>query len=516
MRVVSIAMAMLFAGVAPQFAGAQTPPPIDLVRQAITAMGGEQALRGLKGLTLEAEARHWEPEQSFTVDREPRLLGDSKLTITWNIEKGQARTDWVRTMYYPFPAPEKYSEIVTPAAGYIITEKFARPMSKIRFASFMREIERVSSTLLIKALDAPRDVGALPDQPLGEQNLPAVAFTRDGTRFTILFDRKTHLPAAVRTLDDDFIYGDANYDVILANWKPVGGIQMAHSHTYRLNNIDIGRVTYKDITANPTLSPQTFEIRGELRAASSTSTPARVPYQWVIRRINLARFLDSDAVNYDSATSRGLKLVEVAPNIQHATGGTHNSLIVAMKDYLVVFDAPINEWQSRWTIDAAKAKYPGKPVKYLVLTHHHYDHTGGARTYVAEGASVIVGAPNKAHFEKVFRAPHTVNPDELQKNPKPATVVEVAERMSLKDENGEILLYKIANQHADGMLIGYIVNAGVVWVTDLWSPVRDKRKGPGIVAMSEAIRKIGITPARYAGGHGGVASQADLETILAQ
>ena len=54
-------------------------------------------------------------------------------------------------------------------------------------------------------------------------------------------------------------------------------------------------------------------------------------------------------------------------------------------------------------IDAAKAKYPGKPIKYLVLTHHHMDHTGGMRAYVAEGATVIVPAPTKAYFEQVVQ-----------------------------------------------------------------------------------------------------------------
>ena len=86
--------------------------------------------------------------------------------------------------------------------------------------------------------------------------------------------------------------------------------------------------------------------------------------------------------------------------MQHVQGGTANNLIVAMKDYLVIFDAPYGELQSRWVIDAAKAKYPGKPIKYLVLTHHHMDHTGGMRTYVAEGATVIVPSPDKALFRE--------------------------------------------------------------------------------------------------------------------
>ena len=80
-------------------------------------------------------------------------------------------------------------------------------------------------------------------------------------------------------------------------------------------------------------------------------------------------------------------MVELAPNVQQVITGANN-LIVNMKDDLAIFDASVGEGQSNWVIDAAKAKYPGKPIKYLILTHHHMDHTGGMRTYAAEGATI--------------------------------------------------------------------------------------------------------------------------------
>ena len=72
---------------------------------------------------------------------------------------------------------------------------------------------------------------------------------------------------------------------------------------------------------------------------------------------------------------------------------------------------------------------------------------------MAEGAAVIVPRPDKAFFEQVFKAPHAVIPDELQKNPKSATVIEVADQMTLNDDSGEIRLYNIANPHVEGMLM---------------------------------------------------------------
>jgi glyoxylase-like metal-dependent hydrolase (beta-lactamase superfamily II) len=167
-------------------------------------------------------------------------------------------------------------------------------------------------------------------------------------------------------------------------------------------------------------------------------------------------------------------------------------------------------------IDAAKAKYPGKPIKYLVLTHHHMDHTGGTRAYVAEGATVVVPEQVKSYFEQVVKAPHTVAPDTLAKQMKPANIVGVPDKMALKDDTIEINLHNIPNPHADGMIIGHVVKENIVWVTDIWSPGRDAARTPGTLALAEAVQKIGIKEATFAGGHGSTAKQSVLETAVAQ
>ena len=62
-----------------------------------------------------------------------------------------------------------------------------------------------------------------------------------------------------------------------------------------------------------------------------------------------------------------------------------------------------------------------------MLTHHHMDHTGGMRAFVAEGATVFVPAQDKAYFEQVAKAPHTLEPDAQQKAMKPVNVQGVAD-----------------------------------------------------------------------------------------
>ena len=488
--------------------------PGDLVRQAVAAEGGADALRALKGLAIRGDAKFWEPGQSYAAGGEPRFLGDATFAITWDLAKGVAKTDWDRDQKYPDPPIKlKYTETLFPSFGVVSDEKGSQPMSRIRAAALLRELERASPRLLLNAMEDPSNVLGVDPQPLGKLSLPAVSFTEKGTKYTILFDRETHLPAAIRTRDDDNINGDSNYDLVLGDWKAVGGAKVAEALSYQINGVEVAKLNYRDVAANPALGDDSFAVPDAVKAVAPPPATANVPYQWVLRRLFLTRLLDSDNVIYPNGG--GLKLVELAPNVQHVEGGTANNLIVAMKDYLVVFDAPYGELQSRWTIDAAKAKYPGKPIKYLVLTHHHMDHTGGMRTFVAEGATIVVPAPDKAYFEKDVVAPRTLVPDDLQKKPSAATIMEVKDEVTLKDDTDEIRLYNIANPHVQGFILGYVVKSNVLYVTDLISPRGVIERSEATVAVGNAIRRFGINPSVVAGGHGTTAKVADITKALA-
>ena len=131
------------------------------------------------------------------------------------------------------------------------------------------------------------------------------------------------------------------YDLIPSDWKTVGGVKIAHTLSYQLNGVEVGKVTYKEVTANPTIASNAFAVPDAVKSAAKAPATGNVPYQWVIRRIALGRFLDSDGIIVPPGGS--LKLVELAPNVQHVQGGSANNLIVAMKDHLVVFDAPYGE-----------------------------------------------------------------------------------------------------------------------------------------------------------------------------
>jgi glyoxylase-like metal-dependent hydrolase (beta-lactamase superfamily II) len=508
-RVVFFAVLALLGGFLAPPAAAETKP-LGLVKSAVKAMGGANAMRALTSVAITAEATHWEPEQSVVPDGEARLIGTSRLNITWDLAHGRSRSDWDRTLIYPFPGTPKFSDVVTPGFGYVADEKGDQPMSARRLAVQWREQERASPVLLLKALDHPEQLSAAPRHTLEGKSFPSVRFVDGNTSFIIVFDAKTHLPRAVRTLDDSLIYGDAANDLVLDDWRSVGGVKMAFSLTSTLAGRPLRHVVYTNVVANAPLPAQSFTPSEPTRGAAEPPATQGVPYTKVMIRLNFTRFVETPAF-WNSA--EGLKLVELSPDVQFVQGATHNSMIVALRDYLVVIEAPQDDDYARWVIDAAKAKYPGKPIKYVMVTHHHFDHSGSSRAFVAAGAAIIVPAPAKAHFQALLAAPHTLAPDLLQKAPRKGEIIEVASEYALKDGAEEVRVIRIDNPHVDGMLIAHVAKANIAFVSDLYSPGRDKAKTPGNTAFLEILKKLGLSGARIAGGHGGVGAAGDLDAL---
>ena len=170
MKYALLVSAALLVG-AGALAPAQAQQGIDLVKQAVAAQGGAEALRSLKAVGIKAHGQHWEPGQSYAPGGEARFLGDSDITVTWDLANDAARTAWDRSMKYPAVETLKYTEVVRPDVGMVVNDKGTQPMSGIRVAASLRELERASPALLLHALDAPKNVAALPDQKLGEITL---------------------------------------------------------------------------------------------------------------------------------------------------------------------------------------------------------------------------------------------------------------------------------------------------------------------------------------------------------
>lgn len=112
----------------------------------------------------------------------------------------------------------------------------------------------------------------------------------------------------------------------------------------------------------------------------------------------------------------------LAEGVFWLTGGTHHSLAVEMHDHIVLVDAPNGEARALAVIAKAKELMPGKPIRYVIAMHHHWDHMGGIRAAIDEGATIVTHESNRALLERAASAPHTINPDRLSKSKTPLTL----------------------------------------------------------------------------------------------
>ncbi|HWY48352.1 MAG TPA: MBL fold metallo-hydrolase, partial [Bryobacteraceae bacterium] len=150
------------------------------------------------------------------------------------------------------------------------------------------------------------------------------------------------------------------------------------------------------------------------------------------------------------------------------TGG-YGAVVANFKDYIVVIEGPSGDMRADQIIGEAKRLVPGKPIKYVINTHAHFDHSQGLRDFVAQGATIITNQGNKGYFEKALATPHTLVPDNLQKmNPKPKIKVEyVGDMKKITDGEHEIDLYKVMNStHNSAMMMAYLPKQKVLIEAD--------------------------------------------------
>ena len=85
------------------------------------------------------------------------------------------------------------------------------------------------------------------------------------------------------------------------------------------------------------------------------------------------------------------------------------------RDFVAVIEAPLNEERSLAVIREVSRLIPNKPIRYVVNTHHHFDHSGGLRTYLAQGATIVTHQGNRDYYDRVLfnPAPRTLQPDRL-------------------------------------------------------------------------------------------------------
>jgi hypothetical protein len=151
-----------------------------------------------------------------------------------------------------------------------------------------------------------------------------------------------------------------------------------------------------------------------------------------------------------------------------AGSGNHRSIVFEFDDHLVLFEAPLNEARTKAVIDKARTLSP-KPLTKAIVSHHHFDHSGGLRAAIAEGLTIVTHRSNESFFRALVARQHTIAPDALEKNRRLVTFELVDDRLTLKDASMEVQLYHLLDNPREGTNIyAYVPRDRILVQADLY------------------------------------------------
>jgi glyoxylase-like metal-dependent hydrolase (beta-lactamase superfamily II) len=263
--------------------------------------------------------------------------------------------------------------------------------------------------------------------------------TAKSDRLTLAIDGETHLPAWISWVGPDGNLGDVTYRMYFIGYQVSNGVMLPFGYN---TTMDFRNVVYNKRYVDKNVVDGS--ISNLAAPESARSAPAPAP-----------PVLKVDAV-------------PVGKGIWYLRGAGGNSTVFEFDDHLTMFEAYGSEANTKANIEKARSLVPNKPLTEVIVSHHHFDHSGGLRTAVAEGLTIITHRGNIELFKEMVARPAKQFPDALGKNPKPIKVRPVDDQLVLKDKSMEVHIYRvIANNHMADGIFAYAPAARVVAEGDL-------------------------------------------------
>ena len=293
--------------------------------------------------------------------------------------------------------------------------------------------------------------GAVGLRSLGRQRIGGAAYDvvvwadESGQQMTLFFDARTALLTRIETVATNEPFGLGVQDVAYSDYRAEGELMLPHSVTSRIGGRTQGEMAVTSVDLSPRLDSSILRRPEGATVGQPITAPAA------------------------SAATRSLTVNRVAEGIYTIPEVLRGYLLMFADagDYSIVIEADGDPAVSERVLRTVRETIPGKPVRYVVLTHHHSDHSGGLWAYVANNITVITTPGNVPFVRSIAALPRAWEGRVV--GPLTPAIETVAGRRSYGSGPGAIELYDVGpNPHAREILVVYFPAQKLLYVPDIY------------------------------------------------
>lgn len=403
--------------------------------RSVAAYGGRDALSSIANVSIRIAGESVHRYQS----RRPGDMDRTSYSGEFVIDLKNSRAMQTQKGHFPggFDWHNGFVIDAGNRTGFDLIRKTSNPPGPVTPAIFRGNIRWLPQLVLLTALERGETLRYLGKADYEKRPHDVIDYVApDGARLALYIDEQSGLLSKFEGLITDRFSGDSVVETRFPGQRKVGNYIVPAGRVNAINGEVTNDFRFTDVAFNTDLRPETFKVPEGLRAVTfPTPTP----------------------------------VTKHAEKIYTTSAAGYNVLFVDFNDYIFVMEAPANDRVSLQAIEQIKKTIPGKPIKYVAVTHHHDDHAGGIRTYMAEGTTLIVAPGEQAFFKKVSEVRYKVDPDALTRNPR-APIFEPVQngKRVLTDGTTTVEIYDIGKgPHTEEMLVAYFPDHKLIYQGDL-------------------------------------------------
>ncbi len=314
------------------------------------------------------------------------------------------------------------------------------------------------------------------------RSLTAIAFTEPGRYAATALINAEGLVEQVDSVVPNPVSGDTAVQTWYSSYKDFGGVKFPMRIRQSQGGFPVLDLQVSEVLVNP---PVTIDLPELVRTAGERVT-----------------------------------VEPAAPGVWFLAGGSHNSVAIEMADHLILVESPLYDGRALAVWEQASKLVVGKPVRYVVNSHHHFDHAGGLRAAAAQGATLVVSDLALPYYERTLSNPNRISADALQQSGRKPVLSGVAGKRVFADSRRQVELHYIEGSiHSRGFMMVYLPADKLLIEADAYTPGPPNAPTPAVVNANnlnllQNIERLNRQVERILPLHGRMVPMAELLTAV--